>query len=94
MRSSDVPHIEQVAYYKMDSMSNFELLLEIKDDDIENEHAFQQSSNNEHEHDATSCEEWAHGKENPPFMTFHPNQMQPNNPPYIGFNNHNGCQNM
>jgi hypothetical protein len=40
MRSSDVPHIEQVAYYKMDSMSNFELLLEIKDDDIENEHAF------------------------------------------------------
>jgi len=35
-----VPHIEQVTYDKMDSMSNFEFLLEIEDDDIENEHAF------------------------------------------------------
>jgi hypothetical protein len=45
----------------MDSMSNFGFLLE--DDDIENEH----------EHDATSCEQWAHGKENPLLMTFQPN---------------------
>ncbi len=38
--SSNVAHIEQVTCYKMDSMSNFEFLLEIEDDDIENEHAF------------------------------------------------------
>ncbi len=89
-----MPHIEQAAYYKIDSMPNFKFLLEIEDGEIEEEHTFQQSEYEENEHDAASCEQWARGKESPLVMTFQPNWMQPKNPPYTSFNNHDGCKNV
>jgi hypothetical protein len=86
LQSSNMPHIEQTACYKIDSMPNFKFLLE-----IEEEHTFLQSEYKENEHDAASCEQWAHGKDNPPLMTFQLNWMQLKNPPYTSLDNHDGC---
>jgi hypothetical protein len=70
LHSSNMPHIEQVAYYKIASMPNFKFLLE-----IEEEHTFQQSEYEKNEHDVASCEQWAQGEESPLVMTFQANWM-------------------